>query len=99
MSGNITLHCLIVPCGQLHALPRDRVVQTVTIGRSQAVSALEVAIRNRLGEPFNNIHLEIRQVHPNETPMQPQALISAFFNEQPREDYFHVVVQPLSGSE
>jgi hypothetical protein len=30
--GNITFNCLIVPCGQLHALPRDKVVQTVTVG-------------------------------------------------------------------
>ncbi|PKY63262.1 hypothetical protein RhiirA4_551449 [Rhizophagus irregularis] len=96
---NIILHCLIVPCGQLHALPRDRVWQTVTVDRSQAVSVLEATIQNRLGVPFNTIRLKIRQVFPSEAPMQPQDLISTFFDEQPRPDYYHVVAQPLSGSE
>ncbi|UZO03316.1 uncharacterized protein OCT59_023724 [Rhizophagus irregularis] len=96
---NIFLHCLIVPCGQLHALPRDQVVQVVTVGRSQAVGVLEATIQSRLGAPFNNIRLKIRQVYPSEAPMQPQDLISNFFNEEPRADYFHVVAQPLLGSE
>ena len=96
---NIILHCLIVPCGELQSLPRDRVQQTVTVGRSQAVSVLEATIQSRLGVPFNTIRLKIRQVYPSEAPMQPQDLISTFFNEQPRADYFHVVAQPLSGSE
>ena len=96
---NIILHCLIVPCGELHALPRDQVVQIVTVGRSQAVSVLEATIQSRLGVPFNTIRLKIRQVYPSEAPMQPQDLISTFFNEQPRADYFHVVAQPLLGSE
>ena len=96
---NIILHCLIVPCGELHSLPRDQVVQVVTVGRSQAVSVLEATIQSRLGVPFNTIRLKIRQVYPSEAPMQPQDLISTFFNEQPRADYFHVVAQPLLGSE
>ncbi|RIA91878.1 hypothetical protein C1645_821429 [Glomus cerebriforme] len=96
---NIILHCLIVLCGQLHALPRDQVVQVVTVDRSQAVSVLEATIQSRLEKPFNNICLKIHQVYSRETLMQPQDLISTFFNEQPREDYFHVVAQPLLGSE
>jgi hypothetical protein len=31
MSENITLNRLIVPCGQLHALPHDRAIQSVTV--------------------------------------------------------------------
>ncbi|PKY58430.1 hypothetical protein RhiirA4_412112 [Rhizophagus irregularis] len=57
---NIFLHCLIVPCGQLYALPHDQVVQVVTVGRSQAVSVLEATIQSRLRAPFNNICLKIR---------------------------------------
>jgi hypothetical protein len=98
-NDNIILHCLIVPCGQLHALPHDQVVQVVTVGRSQTVSVLEAIIQSRLGAPFNNIRLKIRQVYPREALMQPQDLISTFFNEEPRPDYFHVVAQPLLGSE
>ncbi|GBB94851.1 hypothetical protein RclHR1_24240006 [Rhizophagus clarus] len=48
-ADNITLQCLIVPCGRLHSLPRDQVVQTVTVGRSQEVSVLEATIQSRLG--------------------------------------------------
>jgi hypothetical protein len=65
-ADNITLNCLIVPCGQLHTLPRDRVVQRVTAGKSQGVSALESTIQSNLGAPFNNIRLNIRQVYPND---------------------------------
>jgi len=96
---NVNLRCLIVPCGELHTLPRDQVNQIVTVSRSQAVSDLEAIIQNRLGAPFNSIRLKIHQVYPREALMQPQDLISTFFNEQPREDYFHVVAQPLLGSE
>ena len=96
---NVNLRCLIVSCGELHTLPRDQVDQIVTVSRSQAVSDLKAIIRNRLGAPFNSIRLKIRQVYPREALMQPQDLISTFFNEQPREDYFHVVAQPLLGSE
>ncbi|GES97389.1 hypothetical protein GLOIN_2v1738235 [Rhizophagus clarus] len=94
-ADNITLQCLIVPCGGLHSLPRDQVVQTVTVGRSQKVSVLEAAIQSRLGAPFNTIRLKIRQVYPNEAPMQAQDLISTFFNEQPRPDYFHYLEKVL----
>ncbi|PKK71810.1 hypothetical protein RhiirC2_743952, partial [Rhizophagus irregularis] len=58
-NDNIILHCLIVPCGELNSLPRDRVQQTVTVGRSQAVSVLEATIQSRLGAPFNNIRRQI----------------------------------------
>ena len=50
--ANITLNCLIVPCGQLHALPCDRVKRTATVGMSQAVSALEATFQNNLGTPL-----------------------------------------------
>lgn len=76
-NDNITLNCLIVPCGQLHTFPRDRVVQRVIVGKSQEFSVL-AAIQSNLGPPFNNIRLNIRQVYPNEKPMQSQDLISTF---------------------
>ncbi|RIA80021.1 hypothetical protein C1645_839431 [Glomus cerebriforme] len=65
---NIILYCLIVPCGELHALPRDQVVQTVTVDRSQAVSVLKATIQSRLGIPFNTIRLKICQVYPSRLP-------------------------------
>ncbi|GES98263.1 hypothetical protein GLOIN_2v1688027 [Rhizophagus clarus] len=73
---NIILHCLIVPCSQLHALSRDQVVQVVTVGRSQAVSVLEATIQSRLGELFNNIRLKIRQVYPREPNNHIKSAIS-----------------------
>ncbi|GBB92056.1 hypothetical protein RclHR1_01960006 [Rhizophagus clarus] len=96
---NINLHCLIVPCGELHTLSHEQVMQIVTVGRSQAVSDLVAIIQSRLEAPFNSIRLKIRQVYPSEALMQPQDLIFTFFNEQSQEDYFHVVAQPLSVSE
>ena len=96
---NINLHYLIIPYEELHTLSRDQVEQIVTVDRSQAVSNLEAIIQSRLGAPFNRIRLKIRQVYPSEALMQPRDLIFTFFNEQPQEDYFHVIAQPLSGSE
>ena len=90
--ANITLTCLIIPCGRLRGLTIDNATQRVTIDRSQTVGALEVAIQRKLGEPFNQVPLNIYQA-PDETLMQPQALISSFFNEEPRADYYHVVVR------
>ncbi|PKC65678.1 hypothetical protein RhiirA1_460740 [Rhizophagus irregularis] len=33
--SDITLDCLIIPCGQLHSLTIDKATQRVTFGRSQ----------------------------------------------------------------
>jgi hypothetical protein len=66
-------------------------VQTVTVGRSQAVSILEAIIQSKLETSFNNIRLKIHQVYPSEALMQLQNLISTFFNEQFQENYFHVI--------
>jgi hypothetical protein len=86
---DITLTCLIIPCGQLRGITIDNCSQRVTVGRSQPVSALEVAIQSKLG---TQVRLDIHKA-PDETLMQPQALISLFFNEEPRADYYHVVVR------
>lgn len=92
MSDTISLNCLIVPFGPLRGLPLDR----ATIDRDQTVSALEAIIQRRLGTPFDNNRLKIHQVQPNETLMQPQDTISSFFTAQPRDDYCHIVVHPLT---
>ena len=86
---DITLTCLIIPCGQLRGITIDYCSQRVTVGRSQPVSALEVAIQSKLG---TQVRLDIHKA-PDETLMQPQALISTVFNEEPRADYYHVVVR------
>ena len=87
--SDITLTCLIIPCGQLRGITIDNCSQRVTVGRSQPVSALEVAIQSKLG---TQVRLDIHKA-PDETLMQPQALISSVFNEEPRADYYHVVVR------
>ncbi|PKK71063.1 hypothetical protein RhiirC2_865826 [Rhizophagus irregularis] len=56
--------------------------------KSQTVNALETAIQSKLGTPFNNVRLAIHQTS-DEALMQPQALISSFFN-------YHIVVRPLT---
>ena len=94
-----TLNCLIVPIGNLFDLPSNQVAQAITINTGQRVSVLENAIRNRLnqlgllGVQFSNLSLSIRQIHPgtvSERPMNSQAYISDFFNDQfqPRVDHF-----------
>uniref|UniRef100_U9TBS1 Uncharacterized protein n=2 Tax=Rhizophagus irregularis TaxID=588596 RepID=U9TBS1_RHIID len=88
---DITLNCRIVS----NDLLCDR---RITIDRGQTVSALETAIRNNLGASFNNIPLDIRQIHPssvNERRMQSQTLISEYFNGQPDTDYVHITVHPV----
>ena len=89
---DITLTCLIIPCGQLRGLTIDNCSQRVTVGRSQPVSALEVAIQSKLG---TQVRLDIHKA-PDETLMQPQALVSFYFDEEPRAEYYHVVVRPLT---
>jgi hypothetical protein len=79
---DITLNCLIVPIGNLFNLPNNQVAQVITINTSQRVSRLENVIRSRLGPPFDNLYLTIREIHPgtvNERPMDSQAFISVFF--------------------
>ncbi|PKK68681.1 hypothetical protein RhiirC2_781954 [Rhizophagus irregularis] len=74
----------------------------ITIDRGQAVSALETAIQNNLGASFNNIPLEIHQIHPSsveERRMQSQTLISVYFTGQPDADYVHITVHPVSPEE
>ena len=94
---DITLNCLIVPIGNLFDLPSNQVAQTITINTRQRVNALENAIRGQLGAPFDRLYLTIREIHPgtvNERPMDSQAFISVFFNNQslPRANRFHVTV-------
>jgi hypothetical protein len=97
---DITLNCLIVPIGNLFDFPSNQVAQAITINTSQRVGALEIAIQNQLGVPFNGLSLTIRQIHPgtvSERPMDSQAFISVFFNNQslPRANRFHVTVYSL----
>ena len=100
---DITLNCLIVPIGNLFDLPSNQVAQAITINTGRTVGGLEIAIRNRLnqlgllGVQFSNLSLSIRQIHPgtvSERPMNSQAYISDFFNDQfqPRAGHFHVTV-------
>ena len=97
---DITLNCLIVPIGNLFNLPSNQVAQEITINTGRTVSVLENAIRNQLGllgVQFSNLSLSIRQIHPgtvSERPMNSQAYISDFFNDQfqPRANRFHVTV-------
>ncbi|POG79190.1 hypothetical protein GLOIN_2v1765706 [Rhizophagus irregularis DAOM 181602=DAOM 197198] len=100
---DITLNCLIVPIGNLFDLPSNQVAQEITINTGRTVGGLEIAIRNRLnqlgllGVQFSNLSLRIRQIHPgtvSERPMNSQAYISSFFNDQfqPRAGHFHVTV-------
>ncbi|RGB21791.1 hypothetical protein C1646_777247 [Rhizophagus diaphanus] len=94
---HITLNCLIIPIGGFFELPRDEVIQAIPIYTSQDVSALETAIQERLGEPFKNNSLDIRQVHPGSVPeksMNSQAQISIFFPKQPLPRFIHVTVYP-----
>ncbi|PKY39695.1 hypothetical protein RhiirA4_452931 [Rhizophagus irregularis] len=49
-------------------LSRNEVIQAIPIYTSQDVSALETAIQEQLGEPFNNKSLDIQQVHPGSVP-------------------------------
>ncbi|PKY43464.1 hypothetical protein RhiirA4_398811 [Rhizophagus irregularis] len=96
---HITLNCLIIPIGGFFELPRDEVIQAIPIYTSQDVSALETAIQERLGEPFKNNSIDIRQVHPGSVPeksMNSQAQISIFFPKQPLPRFIHVTVYPLS---
>ncbi len=94
---DITLNCLIVPIGNLFNLPNNQVAQVITINTSQRVSRLENVIRSWLGPPFDNLYLTIREIHPgtvNERPIDSQAFISIFFNNQslPQANCFHVTI-------
>ncbi|GES82062.1 hypothetical protein GLOIN_2v1765706 [Rhizophagus clarus] len=74
-------------------------MQAITINSSSHVSALETAIQDRLGPPFNNIPLRICQIHPGsvvERPMDPQTPISSFFPEEAKADSFNILVYSLS---
>lgn len=65
MANSITLNYRIDPKRKLSDLPRDRTEHTITINSGQTVSALETAIQNKLGAPFNEVPLDIRQIHPS----------------------------------
>ncbi|GES92075.1 hypothetical protein GLOIN_2v1572084 [Rhizophagus clarus] len=75
-----------------------KVMQAITINSSSHVSALETAIQDRLGPPFNNIPLRICQIHPEsvvERPMDPQTPISSFFPEEAKANSFNILEQNL----
>jgi len=96
---DITLNCLIVPKGDLMGISIIKVMQAITINSSSHVSALETAIQDRLGPPFNNIPLRICQIHPGsvvERPMDLQTPISLFFPEEAKADSFNILVYSLS---
>src|SRR5690348_3438868 len=97
--ANITLKCLIIPSGQFNDLSQDNLTLRITLPRNGAVSTLQTAIQNQLGPPYNNIPFDIRQVYypesVDERRMQPQALISAYFEGDPPADLYHVVASPI----
>ncbi|RIA85087.1 hypothetical protein C1645_831341 [Glomus cerebriforme] len=97
--ANITLKCLIIPSGQFNGLSQNNLTLIITLPRNGAVTTLQTAIQNQLGPPYNNIPLDIRQVYypgsVDEKRMQPQALISAYFEGDPPTDLYHVVASPI----
>ncbi|PKB96263.1 hypothetical protein RhiirA5_435126 [Rhizophagus irregularis] len=91
-SIEITLNCLIVPVGNLIGVLCSEVNQAITIKTNRPVSALEEAIQARLGITNS---LSIRQINlssVSERPMRSQTLISDFFNQPPKAEFFHVTV-------
>ncbi|GES74098.1 hypothetical protein GLOIN_2v1789089 [Rhizophagus clarus] len=93
-TNEITLNCIIVPIGPLHGLQLSEVIPVVTVNKNQTVSVLEVAIQNTLRAPFNSVRLKLFQT-PDEMRMQPQDLVSSFFNTQHRLEHYHIVIHPL----
>ncbi|GES93458.1 hypothetical protein GLOIN_2v1789089 [Rhizophagus clarus] len=93
-TNKITLNCIIVPIGPLHGLQFGEVTPVVTVNKNQTVSVLEVAIQNTLQAPFNSVRLKLFRT-PDEMRMQPQDLVSSFFNTQHRLEHYHIVVHPL----
>jgi hypothetical protein len=80
-------------------IPFIKVMHAITINSSNNIIALKNEIQNRLGAPFNNTPFRLCKIHPGsvvEIQMQPQALISALFHEEPLADHFNVLVYPLS---
>ncbi|GES82759.1 hypothetical protein GLOIN_2v1522857 [Rhizophagus clarus] len=95
---DITLNCLIIPKGEFMGISIIKVMQAITINSSSHVSALETAIQDRLGPPFNNIPLRICQIHPEsvvERPIDLQTPISSFFPEEAKADSFNILEQNL----
>ncbi|GBB86377.1 hypothetical protein RclHR1_12800009 [Rhizophagus clarus] len=89
---DIILNCLIIPKGDLIGISIIKVMQAITINSSSHVSALETAIQDSLGPPFNNIPLRICQIYPGsvvEGPMDLQTPISLFFPEKAKADTEH----------
>ncbi|PKY35222.1 hypothetical protein RhiirB3_455729 [Rhizophagus irregularis] len=98
IGNTISLHCLIIPIGQFYNLPHYKVVQKVTIDKTQAVSELKSIIQNNLGTPFNNIPLEVQKFHPAidiKMCIQLRAPISDYYNKKPSTNIFYVTVYPL----
>ncbi|GBC10466.1 hypothetical protein RclHR1_09650008 [Rhizophagus clarus] len=97
--ANITLKCLIIPSGQFNGLSQNNLTLIITLSRNGAVTTLQTAIQNQLGSPYNNIPLDIRQVYypgsVDERHMQPQALISAYFEGDSLTDLYHVFASPI----
>ena len=92
-------YCLIIPNRQFNALSENNLTLRITLPRNGAVTTLQTAIQSQLGHPYNNIPLDICQVYypgsVDERRMQPQALISAYFEGDPPADLIHVVASPI----
>ena len=58
--AEITLNCLIVPIaiGKLMNIPCIKVMQSITIYKTDSYRELETVIQSRVGAPFNKIPLK-----------------------------------------
>ncbi|CAG8561056.1 1726_t:CDS:1, partial [Acaulospora colombiana] len=84
--ATISLECLINPVHAFAGLPRDAVIQTITIPSGARDDDLETEIRNQLPPQFKNVPFIIRAFHPGGVRyrvVQPQTLISDYFKEGP----------------
>ncbi|RGB35032.1 hypothetical protein C1646_759846 [Rhizophagus diaphanus] len=82
---DIILHCLIVPCGELHALPRDQVVQTITVGRSQAVSDDFDIIENERVDGLDFFDLTEEKLERHRMKMGPATRLVKFAKDAKRK--------------
>ncbi|PKY35369.1 hypothetical protein RhiirB3_421080 [Rhizophagus irregularis] len=68
------------------------VIFVIEIFKDKTVSDLEEEVRKKLGSINHNDFL--RQIYPEEKPMQIEDRIFSYFNETPDKDRIHIQILP-----
>ena len=95
--NNIIINCLIILIGKLMNILCIKVMQSITIHRSNHYSDLETAIQSRLGAPFNKIPLKIYIIRAEsviEMEIDMHENFIDIFTEKPKAEHFYFTVYP-----